>query len=169
MQKDLLPRTLISTFAWDNRDAIYEYIFHRYESGHVCLLATHVTYQKRSVIRELGKVFGLPKEEIDIIVEEPQRNKDRDHITRLIFQYAERIKDLPSNISIHAGGVLITEQPIYAYTAIELPPKGYPVSQFEMHNAEDMGIFKFDILSQRGLGHLKEAVRHVKKNQKHRR
>jgi DNA-directed DNA polymerase III PolC len=151
-------------FAWDNRDAIYDYIFQRYEKGHVCLLATHVTYQKRSVIRELGKVFGLPKEEIDIIVEEPQKNKDRDHITRLIFQYAERIKDLPSNLSIHAGGVLITERPIYAYTAIDLPPKGYPVSQFEMHNAEDIGIFKFDILSQRGLGHLKEAVRHVKKN-----
>jgi DNA-directed DNA polymerase III PolC len=151
-------------FAWDNRDAIYDYIFQRYEKGHVCLLATHVTYQKRSVIRELGKVFGLPKEEIDLIVEEPQRNRDRDHITKLIFQYAERIKDLPSNLSIHAGGVLITESPIYAYTAIDVPPKGYPVSQFEMHNAEDMGIFKFDILSQRGLGHLKEAVRHVKRN-----
>jgi len=151
-------------FSWDNRDAIYDYIFGRYERGHVCLLATHVTYQKRSVIRELGKVFGLPKEEIDAIVEEPRKNMDRDHITKLIFQYAERIKDLPANISIHAGGVLITEKPIYAYTAIELPPKGYPVSQFEMHNAEDMGIFKFDILSQRGLGHLKETVRHVKRN-----
>lgn len=152
-------------FSWDNRDAIYDYLFKRYPPGHVCLLATHVTYQKRSVIRELGKVFGLPKEEIDALVEEPHRNMDRDHITKLIFQYAERIQNLPANISIHAGGVLITEKPIYAYTALELPPKGYPVSQFEMHNAEDIGIFKFDILSQRGLGHLKEAVNHVKRNQ----
>lgn len=151
-------------FSWDNRDAVYDYLFQHYKKEHVCLLATHVTYQKKSVIRELGKVFGLPKEEIDKLVEEP-RNKDRDHITKLIFQYAERIKDLPSNISIHAGGVLITEKPIYTYTAVELPPKGYPVSHFEMHNAEDMGIFKFDILSQRGLGHLKETVRHVKRNQ----
>ncbi|MFZ1806036.1 MAG: DNA polymerase III subunit alpha [Cyclobacteriaceae bacterium] len=152
-------------FSWDNRDAIYDYIFSRYESDHVCLLGTHVTYQKRSVLRELGKVFGLPKEEIDAIVEEPERYKNRDHITELIFKYAEYIKDLPANISIHAGGVLITEKPIYAYTAIQFPPKGYPVSHFEMHNAEDMGIFKFDILSQRGLGHLKETVKHVKRNQ----
>jgi DNA polymerase-3 subunit alpha len=72
--------------------------------------------------------------------------------------------ELPANISIHAGGVLITEKPVYAYTAVELPPKGYPVSHFEMHSAEDLGIFKFDILSQRGLGHLKEAVRHIKRN-----
>lgn len=151
-------------FSWDNRDAIYDYLFKRYDPGHVCLLATHVTYQKRSVIRELGKVFGLPKEEINAMVDEPRRYMDRDHISRLIFQYADRIQNLPANISIHAGGVLITEKPIYAYSAVELPPKGYPVCQFEMHNAEDLGIFKFDILSQRGLGHLKEAVLHIKKN-----
>ena len=152
-------------FSWDDRDAIYDYIFSRYGKDHVCLLGTHVTYQKRSVLRELGKVFGLPKEEIDAIVEEPIRHRERDHITELVFKYAEHIKDLPANISIHAGGVLITEKPIYAYTAIQFPPKGYPVSHFEMHNAEDMGIFKFDILSQRGLGHLKETVKHVKRNQ----
>ncbi len=152
-------------FSWDNRDAVYDYFFSTYGPDRVCLLGTHVTYQKRSVLRELGKVFGLPKDEIDGIVEEPAKHRNRDHITELIFRYAELMKDLPANISIHAGGVLITEKPIYAYTATELPPKGYPVSHFEMHNAEDMGIFKFDILSQRGLGHLKETVRHVKRNQ----
>ncbi|MFN8341180.1 MAG: DNA polymerase III subunit alpha [Cyclobacteriaceae bacterium] len=151
-------------FSWDNRDAIYDYLFGRYGKDRVCLLGTHVTYQARSVIRELGKVFGLPKEEIDALVEDPERNRHRDHIAELIFTYAQRIKDLPANISIHAGGVLITDQPIYAYTATEMPPKGYPVAQFEMHNAEDLGIFKFDILSQRGLGHLKETVRHVHRN-----
>ena len=67
-------------------------------------------------------------------------------------------------MSIHAGGVLITEKPIYAYTATDTPPKGLPVSHFEMHNAEDFGIYKFDILSQRGLGHIKETVKLVKKN-----
>jgi DNA polymerase-3 subunit alpha len=152
-------------FSWDNRDAIYDYLFERYGHERVCLLATHVTYQRRSVLRELGKVFGLPKEEIDMIVEEQHKSRDRDHITKLIFQYAERIKDLPANMSIHAGGVLITEEPIFQYTALERPPKGYPVSHFEMHNAEDMGILKFDILSQRGMGHLKETVLHVKRNQ----
>jgi DNA polymerase-3 subunit alpha len=151
-------------FSWDNRDQIYDYIFNRYGTDHVCLLGTHVTYQGRSILRELGKVFGLPKEEIDLLVEEPTKNRDRDHITRLIFKYAKYFKDLPSNISIHAGGVLITEKPIYTYTATDVPPKGYPVSHFDMHNAEDMSIFKFDILSQRGLGHIKEAVGHVKRN-----
>ncbi|GCC50533.1 DNA polymerase III subunit alpha [Chryseotalea sanaruensis] len=152
-------------FSWDNRDAIYQYIFSTYGEEHVCLLGTHTTYQRKSIIRELGKVFGLPKEEIDEIVEFPDANRKRDHIRELIFRYAEYMKDLPANISIHAGGVLITEKPIYAYTATELPPKGLPVSHFEMHSAEDFGIYKFDILSQRGLGHIKETAKHVKKNQ----
>lgn len=151
-------------FSWDNRDAVYEYLFEKYGKDHVCLLGTHVTYQRRSVLRELGKVFGLPKHEIDAMVEEPERHRERDHITELIFRYADRMLELPANLSIHAGGVLITEKPIFAYTAVDKPPKGLPVSHFEMHSAEDLGIFKFDILSQRGLGHLKEAVQHIRRN-----
>ena len=154
-------------FSWDNRDAIYEYIFTRYGYDHVCLLGTHTTYQGKSIIRELGKVFGLPKEEIDNLVDTRKMAIKRDHIAELIFSYARYIVslELPANISIHAGGVLITEKPIYAYTATEFPPKSLPVSQFEMHAAEDFGIYKFDILSQRGLGHIKETVKHVKRNQ----
>jgi DNA polymerase-3 subunit alpha len=154
-------------FSWDNRDAIYEYIFDKYGYDHVCLLGTHVTYQGKSIIRELGKVFGLPKEEIDNLVEHRKQEVERDHIAQKVMAYAQYIvnKELPANISIHAGGVLITEKPIYAYTATEFPPKSLPVSQFEMHAAEDFGIYKFDILSQRGLGHIKETVKHVKRNQ----
>lgn len=153
-------------FSWDNRDAIYEYIFNRYGYDHVCLLGTHTTYQEKSVLRELGKVFGLPKEEIDTLVDTRKMSMKRDHIAELIFSYARYIVslELPANISIHAGGVLITEKPIYAYTATEFPPKSLPVSQFEMHAAEDFGIYKFDILSQRGLGHIKETVKHIKRN-----
>ena len=153
-------------FSWDNRDAVYEYLFKKYGYDYVSLLGTHVTYQGKSIIRELGKVFGLPKDEIDELVENRKREIDRDDISKLIFAYAEYIvgKELPANISIHAGGVLITNKPIYAYTATEFPPKSLPVTQFEMHAAEDFGIYKFDILSQRGLGHIKETVKHVKRN-----
>jgi len=153
-------------FSWDNRDAIYEYIFNKYGYEHVCLLGTHVTFTGKSLIRELGKVFGLPKEEIDALVENRKEKIERDHIASQVIAYTNYMvqKELPSNISIHAGGVLITEKPIYAYTATEFPPKSLPVSQFEMHAAEDFGIYKFDILSQRGLGHIKETVKHVKRN-----
>ncbi len=150
-------------FSWKDRDTVTEYVLDKYRN-HAALLATYTTFQGRSIVRELGKVFGLPKNEIDRIVDHPGRNRDRDHITRLIFKYANYLHEMPRNLSIHAGGILITEKPITAYTALDLPPKGFPITHFDMISAEDLGAHKFDILSQRGLGHIKDAVELIGKN-----
>ncbi len=151
-------------FSWRDRDDIIQYVFDTYKYRHTALLGTHTTYKSRSVLRELGKVFGLPTNEIEDLVEYPERYRDKDNITQLISRYAERMLSIPANLSIHAGGILITEAPIHAYTATDMPPKGFPVTHFEMHNAEDIGVYKFDILSQRGLGHIKDAVNLIEKN-----
>ncbi|MEM7289385.1 MAG: hypothetical protein AAF412_03265, partial [Pseudomonadota bacterium] len=47
----------------------------------------------------------------------------------------------------------------------KLMPKGFPITHFDMHDAEAIGFHKFDVLSQRGLGHIKDAVALVKQNQ----
>ena len=150
-------------FSWKDRDEVTSYVLNKYP-GHSALLATYTTFQGRSIIRELGKVFGLPKSEIDEIIDHPVQNKDRDKITRLIFSYADRLHDMPRNLSIHAGGIVISEKPITAYTALELPPKGFPITQFDMISAEDLGLHKFDILSQRGLGHIKDSIEIIARN-----
>jgi DNA polymerase-3 subunit alpha len=148
-------------FSWKDRDEMTDYIFKRYGAAHVCLLGSYVTLQSRAVIRELGKVFGLPKEEIDQL--DGARRKD-DKIQQQIFHYAGLIKNFPSHLSIHAGGVLISEEPVYQYTATDLPPKGFHTSQIDMFIAEKIGLYKLDILSQRGLGHIKETLEIVRKN-----
>ncbi len=51
------------------------------------------------------------------------------------------------------------------YTALDNPPKGFPLTQFSMLEAEDLGLYKFDILSQRGLGKIKDAVEIIQHNQ----
>jgi DNA-directed DNA polymerase III PolC len=153
-------------FSWKERDVVTEYILNKYSYNNAALLATFTTIQGRSAIRELGKVFGLPKPEIDAIVAHPHQLRNKDKITQLIFRYAELMIDIPLNLSIHAGGVVITEKPLYAYTATDLPPKGFPITHFDMYGAEEMGIHKYDILSQRGLGHIKDSVEVVLKNQK---
>jgi error-prone DNA polymerase len=151
-------------FSWKERDEVIRYIFKRYGTQHVAQLATYSTFQSSSVIRELGKVFGLPKPEIDALVLNRKNPETPDHIARLIHLYGKQIQDLPSHFSIHAGGMLISELPIHHYTATHVPPKGFPVTQFSMLEAEDIGLYKFDILSQRGLGHIRDTVDIVKKN-----
>lgn len=151
-------------FSWNDRDEIIRYIFEKHGYEHTALLATYSTFQSNAVIRELGKVFGLPKEEIDALPEEYAAHRNPDHITKLIFKYSRHIHDFPNHLSVHAGGILISEKPIRYYTATNIPPKDFPLTQFSMLEAEDLGLYKFDILSQRGLGKIKDAVIIIKEN-----
>jgi len=150
-------------FSWDERKQVQDYIFKRYGREHVAMMGTYVTYQGDSITRELGKVFGLPKTEIDRMVDYPSQFQDT-KIMGWIGHYGSLMKDMPNYVSVHAGGILITEESIYSFTALNYPPLGFAVTQFDMYVAEDIGFAKFDILSQRGLGHIKEAVEVIYQN-----
>ena len=151
-------------FSWKDRDEVTKYIFDKYGHQHTALIATYNTFKYRAMVRELGKVFGLPKEDMDRLSRENRPYHQLDSIEKLVIKYSKYIQGFPNYLSIHAGGVLISEKPIATYTAVHLPPKGFPTTMFDMVVAEDIGLYKFDILSQRGLGHIKDAVLAVKKN-----
>ena len=152
-------------FSWRDREEMTDYIFKRYGREHVALLGSYTTFQSRAVIRELGKVFGLPKEEIDALLEAGNDFR-QDKIQKQIAQYGTLMKDYPNHLSIHAGGILITEDPVHQYAATDLPPKGFSTTQIDMFIAEKVGLYKLDILSQRGLGHIKDCVELVWENRK---
>ena len=152
-------------FSWDERDDVMDYIFKRYGSAYTALLATYNTFKGKSIIRELGKVFGLPKMEIDAIINDPIKAAKDSHIARQIFAYGKQMEGFPNYLSIHAGGILISHQPLSRYTALQMMPKGFPIVQFDMYQAEDIGFHKYDVLSQRGLGHIKDAIEIIHDNQ----
>ena len=151
-------------FSWDERDDIIDYIFKRYGKEHTAMIATYNTFKGKSIIRELGKVFGLPKDDIDCIVNEPLSSHKHHHFSKHIFKYGKRIEGFPNYLSIHAGGILISEDPLNYHTALQMMPKGFPITHFDMYGAEDLGFHKYDILSQRGLGHIKDAVTYIQEN-----
>ncbi|PWU00430.1 MAG: DNA polymerase III subunit alpha [Bacteroidetes bacterium] len=162
-------------FSWKDRDDVIDYVFKRYGKKYVALLGMYSTFQYNAIVRELGKVFGLPKSEIDQLAEKGyyngesrgenfQNRKQEDHIHQIILRYGKLIQNFPSHQSIHPGGMLISEEPIHSYAALDLPPKGFPTAQLDMFVAENIGLYKFDILSQRGLGHIRESLRLIKEN-----
>ena len=150
-------------YSWTERDEVIEYIFNRYGMEHTALLGTITTFKGRSIYRELGKVHGLPKGEIDRLVDQPVAEDDS--VVSYIQKIGNQMVDFPNIRSIHAGGILISEEPITSYTALDLPPKGFPTVQWDMYVAEDINFEKLDILSQRGIGHIKEAAEVIEKNQ----
>jgi len=149
-------------FSWADRDDITEFIFNRFKN--TALIAVYNTFKFRASVRELGKVFGLPKSEMDVLTRGKYNFNGLDKLSQLVIVYSKYIQGFPNYLGIHAGGILISEKPIHYYCATFLPPKGFATTQFDMVVAEDIGLYKFDILSQRGLGKIKDAVEIVKYN-----
>ncbi len=162
-------------FSWKDRDEVYRYVFDKYngegaQNIHAAQIATYTTFQWRGAIRELGKAVGLPPAEIDALSEGDQgyfsrgkpsahaKSNELDKVAKAVVNYSKRLIGMPHHLGIHAGGIVITEKPVTHFTALFRPPKGFPVTQISMLECEDMGLHKFDLLSQRGLGHIRDAV-----------
>ncbi|SHJ03493.1 DNA polymerase III subunit alpha [Aquimarina spongiae] len=150
-------------FSWRDRQDVTRFIFEEFKN--VALLGAYVTFHYKGAVREIGKVFGLPKFEIDKLSEGDYNYNSLDHIHKLVVIYSQLIQGMPNYISIHASGILISEQPLHYYSATDLPPKGFPTVQFDMIIAEDLGLYKYDILGQRGLAKIKEAIKIIAYNQ----
>jgi DNA-directed DNA polymerase III PolC len=151
-------------YSWKDRDEVIDYIFKRYGRRHTALLGTTVTFKDKSIYRELGKVYGLPKAEIDDLVDNPEKSTSNDEVVKKIIAVARYMDDFPNIRSIHAGGILISEEPITYYSALDMPPKGFPTTQWDMYVAEDLRYEKLDILSQRGIGHIRECAEIIYQN-----
>lgn len=151
-------------WSWKDRDTILDYIFEKYGREHVAFCGTTVEFKYRSQFREIGKVFGLPKEELDVLAKTKPDQHDLNSVVKQIHHYVALLNKFPNQRSMHSCGVLISEEPISQFSVIELYPKGYPTAQINMHDAEAIGLEKFDILSQRGIGHINDAVRIIKEN-----
>jgi DNA polymerase-3 subunit alpha len=153
-------------YSWKERDEVLDYIFKRYGHGYTTLLGAMSTFREKSIYRELGKVHGLPKQEIDAFLKHPEEAIHRNSIIKKISDLGEMMADFPNIRTIHAGGVLISEDPVTCYTALDMPPKGFPTTQWDMYVAEEIGFEKLDILSQRGIGHIYETAEIVQKNRR---
>jgi DNA polymerase-3 subunit alpha len=142
-------------FSSYERNDVTKYLFDRHGTEYTALVGAYNTFQGRAVVRELGKVFGMPADEIDNL----QRAKNYsqvDELGMLVLKYTKHIEGFPSHLSVHSSGVIISDLPISTYTATMMPPKGFPTTHFSMLESEDVGLHKFDVLGQSGLGKIKD-------------
>lgn len=150
-------------FSWKDRDKVIGYIFEKYSN--TALLSTYVTFKYRAMVRELGKVLGLPKENLDKLSAGFFKYTDLDDLEKLVLKYSKLIEGFPNYLSVHAGGIIILDKSVNYFAATFMPPKGFATIQIDMNISEDVGIHKFDILAQRGLPKIADAIEIIKKNQ----
>ena len=178
-------------FCQDNRWRVIEYVRQHYGADAVSQIATFGTMSSKAVIRDVGRVFGLPYSMCDRISklipivqnkpvslaealeQEPQLKEmmegEQDGETiRELFDLAGRLEDLTRNVGMHAGGVLIAPGkitdfcPIYQATGADASP----VSQFDKDDVEKAGLVKFDFLGLRTLTIIKWAMETIHRIQK---
>lgn len=173
------PPDIDIDFAWDERDGVIESVLKQYQ-GRSAMVGTHVLFQGRMAIREVAKVYGLPAQEIKRVIKKlpwlhgaaeedtgmyPRRQAlpegvepDLPRPWPEILRLAQSLVGMPRHISVHVGGVVITPGPISGYAPLETAPKGVPVIQWEKDGAEEAGLVKIDLLGNRSLGVIRDAI-----------
>ncbi|MGD9061098.1 MAG: DNA polymerase III subunit alpha, partial [Desulfobacterales bacterium] len=154
--------------------------------GHAAMVSSHVLFQPRMAVREVAKVFGLTDAEIGRVskrlpqfwrvkesnpqfLDELQRRPEAKALAFPppwpdILQFAQRLIGTPRYMSVHPGGVVITPRPIEEYVPVERAPKGVPIIQWEKDATEDAGLVKIDLLGNRSLGVIRDALANLRDN-----
>jgi len=179
------PPDIDVDFAWDERDGVIESVLSK-NPGRAALVASHVCFKPRMALRETARVFGLTEREISRVAgrlpsfwrSEAEDDDLQAQIAAMprmrgvsfdapwpeIFSIARRLIGLPRYLSVHPGGVVITPERIDNYVPVETAPKGVPVVQWEKDAVEDAGLVKIDLLGNRSLGVVRDALAGVHAN-----
>ena len=187
------PPDIDLDFPWDERDRVLAYVFRTYPRPQAAMVANHNCFRLRGALREVAKVHGRPAGEIrevtrriPIFEDEPLEELLATHPNfqgldlppswRDFARMAALLVGVPRHLSVHPGGVVIVPTALTDYVPIEpavkalvdYPDLTVPVIQFEKDGAEDAGLVKIDLLGNRSLAVIRDAIAAVERNTGHR-
>jgi len=181
------PPDIDVDFAWDERDAVLDYVFRTYGADHTAMICNHVTFQARAAIHEVAKVYGLPEAEITAVTKKlshfwhtrPEeapgtpalRYHDFSPPWPDILRLARKLDGIPRHLSVHCGGVIITPGPVWDRVPVQEGRKEINegggrvrIIHWEKDQAEDAGLVKIDLLGNRSLGVIRDALMMLEAN-----
>ncbi|MDP9396498.1 MAG: DNA polymerase III subunit alpha, partial [Actinomycetota bacterium] len=161
------------------RTEVYERVLERFGADRVACVSMMDTYRVRHAVRDVGAALGLPPGEIDALAKAFPHIRARD-VRRalrelpelrasgipearldLLFRLVERLDGLPRHIALHPCGVLLSDATLLDRTPVEASWLGFPMSQFDKDDVEDLGLLKLDVLGVRMQSAMAYAVAEV--------
>jgi len=176
------PPDIDVDFAWDERDQVIDYVFAKYGNQKTAMVANHNLYGARSAVREVAKVFGLTETEISRITSKigfgwrledtwtkfarhpKMKGIDFEKPWDDILYAALQLEDHLDHLSVHCGGLVIVPDEIRRYCPVEISASGVQVLQWEKDSVEKAGLVKIDLLGNRSLAVIRDALDLVEKN-----
>ncbi|MCK5084963.1 MAG: DNA polymerase III subunit alpha, partial [Candidatus Pacebacteria bacterium] len=168
-------------FADNRRDEVLKYVSQKYGQDHVAQIITFGTMAARAAIRDTGRALGIPYSFCDKIaktipmftklpdallnVKELKDLYNSDSQAKNLIDNALKLEGVARHSSTHACGVVISKNSLNHYTPCQFPPQKDTgiVTQYEMHNIEDLGLLKMDFLGLKNLTIIENALKIISK------
>jgi len=174
-------------FCMSRRDEVIDYVTDRYGADRVAQIITYGSMKAKAVVRDVGRVLGLPYAKVDQLAkmiptslditldkafsQEPslQKEVDNDPEVARLFDIARRLEGLHRHAGKHAAGVVIGRKPLVETAPLYKDPResrddGGMVVQWDMKCAEKAGLIKFDFLGLKTLTVLHLASQLVRRH-----
>lgn len=169
-------------FADRGRDKIIQYVIEKYGEENVCQIITFGTMAARGVIRDVGRVLGIPYGDVDKIakmvpegpgvtlksalekVPELKALTKSDKRVEQLLNYSLTLEGLARHCSTHAAGVVIAPSALTNYVPLFKGTKDEITTQYDMKMVEEIGLLKMDFLGLRTLTVIDDALEMVKEN-----
>ena len=150
----------------ERREEVIQHVYEKYGRRHAAMVANIIRYRIRSAVRDVGKVLGLSRTDLETatrllrhrddvlnpeLLREAGLEKDAP-ATHHLWSLASQILDFPRHLSIHPGGFLLGHRPVDEIVPIEpATMEGRTVIQWDKYDVDNLALFKVDLL---GLGAL---------------
>ncbi|MFE0676176.1 DNA polymerase III subunit alpha [Streptomyces sp. NPDC058867] len=161
---------------------VYRAIIGRFGTERVATVAMPETYRVRHAIRDVGAALSMDPADIDRIAKSFPHIRARDARAALeelpelrelagekekygrLWELTEALDALPRGVAMHPCGVLLSDASLLARTpVVPTSGEGFPMSQFDKDDVEDLGLLKLDVLGVRMQSAMAHAVAEVER------
>jgi len=169
-------------FADRGRDKVIDYVVEKYNEKNVCQIITFGTMAARGVVRDVGRVLGMPYSDVDKIAKMipfavgmtlEQALKDnsdlktlyeKDNRIKKLIDLSNTLEGLARHASTHAAGVVIAPSELTDFVPLFKSNKDEITTQFDMKMVEEIGLLKMDFLGLRTLTVMQDCLKMIKEN-----
>ena len=163
-------------FPDNRRDEVIEYVHQRYGDHRVSHIITFNTLAAKQVLRDVGKVMQIAPRQIDVLCklipnrvkitlmdaynEQPKFKQmvNSSEKLRQLFHIALQLEGLPRHSSLHAAGIILSNDDISNVCPLIDVDEGLSATQFTMEYLEELGLIKMDFLGLRNLTIIDQIV-----------
>lgn len=170
-------------FADDKRDQVINYVREKYGADHVAQISTFGTLAAKAAVKDTGRALGIPFAEMNALsklipdkpgtklkeaLETENELKEAANSSpeyKKVFDTALLLEGVVRHISVHACAVVISDDKLTKYSALQHPPKDNItiISQYSAKPLESLGLLKMDFLGLKNLTILQTAINIIKR------